>query len=68
MERGRKTTHHPIYRFRVKMAAIGSVEDSVDWNSGLSLDLAGGSWYGTTRGIVWLATYYLARSHVHMDR
>ena len=42
-------THQPRYRFRVKMAAIGSVDDSVDESSALSPDLAAGSWYGTTR-------------------
>ena len=41
-------THHPLYRFRVKMAAMGSVDDSVDENSELSPALAAGSWYGTT--------------------
>lgn len=41
-------THHPIYRFRVKMAAMGSVDDSVDENSELSPALVAGSWYGTT--------------------
>ena len=37
-----------MYRFRVKMAAMGSVEDSVEDISGLSPGLAAGSWYGTT--------------------
>ena len=41
-----------MYRFRVKMAAMGSVEESVDVISGLSPDLDGGSWYGTTA--VWM--------------
>jgi hypothetical protein len=34
-----------MYLFRVKMAAMGSVDDRVDENSGLSPDFpAGGSW------------------------
>lgn len=38
-----------MYLLRVKMAAMGIVDDNVDENSGLSPDLAaGGSWYGTT--------------------
>lgn len=40
-----KKTYHPMYLFRVNMAAIGIVDDSVEENSGLSPDLAaGGSW------------------------
>lgn len=40
-----------MYLLRVKMAAMGIVDDNVDANSGLSPDLAtGGSWYGTTVG------------------
>jgi hypothetical protein len=38
-----------MYLLRVKMAAMGIVDDNVEANSGLSPDFpAGGSWYGTT--------------------
>ena len=40
-----------MYRFRVKMAAMGSVEDSVEVTSGVSAALDVGSWYGTTADI-----------------
>lgn len=45
-----------MYRFRVKMAAMGRVEESVEENSALSPDLGPGSWYGTTtaEGLVML--------------
>lgn len=39
----RRITYHPIYLFRVNIAAIGSVDDIVDEKSALSLEGAG-SW------------------------
>ena len=34
-------THHPTYLLRVKIAAMGSVDDRVDWNSAPSPRAAG---------------------------
>lgn len=39
--------HHPMKRFLMKIAAIGSVEERVDWISAPSA-LGAGAWYGTT--------------------
>lgn len=40
-----KTTEiQPMYLLRVKMAAMGSVDDTVDPNSAFSPALAAGSW------------------------
>ena len=36
-------TYHPTYLLRMKIAAMGSVDASVDWNSLFSPDAAG-SW------------------------
>lgn len=39
--------HHPMKRFLMKIAAIGRVEEIVDWISAPSA-LGAGAWYGTT--------------------
>lgn len=41
--------YHPMYLLRMKIAAIGSVEDRVEDSSAPSA-LPAGSWYGITRG------------------
>ena len=43
----------PRYLLRVKMAAIGSVDEMVEPKSPGSLALLAGAWYGTTTCCAW---------------